>query len=107
MISKHYFIYGISIPENYLKEWKNTISIDIISSIGRDGLEFHDYNNREGNFVIFGKKIIDNVNPRHLLLDNPIIIPEISEDKIKIIEYEIKKYFKFSLIFNYYFIANI
>ncbi len=98
------FIYGIAIPYNIMKEWKDNISDDTIKEISINNIEFHDYEGRDGKYVIVGKKI--NRNPDDLFSEI-ITVPELPQIEIVNIKFIIKKYIPtWSGDFHYYFIVN-
>ena len=99
-----YFIYGIIIPKKTYYDWMMKINPNTLNEIKTNGYIIHEYNGRDGVYFLFGKKIVDKENTN--TLNNPIIVPEISDDEKLNIVININKYFSTKQTFHYYFVTN-
>lgn len=93
-----YFMYGILIPENQFKAWEDGTGRKF--PIGIYGNLFCKFDNRDGKFVIVGKKI------KKINNDNPILVPLLSANEETKIEIQVATEFGFNGNFHYYFVKN-
>ena len=115
-----YFMYGISVPYNWHKEWEEKTGKDFHDTFeefmkestdnrivyNKEGI-FCLFDGRDGRFIIIGQVLLksDNENP-FLGNEEPISVPEFDEiDKI-FIEASVKEHFGLEGDFHYYFVTK-
>jgi hypothetical protein len=103
-----YFMYGISVPYNWYKEWETKTGRSF--PVGVYGNIFCLFNGRDGRYIIIGKVLertdIEDNNPSYMGFKEPLIVPELEEvDKI-IIQNSVKEQFGLEGEFHYYFVTQ-
>lgn len=107
-----YFIYGISVPYNWHKEWENNTGNDFHETFEEFMEDNHEnvhclFDGRDGRYLIIGK-ILEKTDKRQRLLgdDEPLVVPEISRRDKEKIKKNVKKYFGLTGEYNFYFVTH-
>jgi hypothetical protein len=109
-----YFMYGISVPYNWHKEWEIETGKDFHDTF--EDFTTEDINNneifclfdgRDGKYIIIGK-VLEKTDERQTFLgdDKPIVIPKMTMWDKDCVKRKVKKYFGLTGEFNFYFITH-